>query len=464
MDSAIRIPCRVYELSPLLAYNEGYSDGKPSAGSLLLDAGRLAEARALLSKQRQEARLRLLLELGSYYVFKPGAEKADLDQASTFINEAISLSKKAPLQWKVESMALRAHWLDQSGLAAESQNVFDELVTLCNRSGNVSASARLLLRAGEILHYGEPERLKKFEKALAIFRKTKAKDKEIETLSLINIDYFVAKKYDVAENYLRTIVKLQAQINFRHQQYPYDALSWLAYRKGALTDALSYSNKSLASLASRADSTFISYFYTRRGLVYERLLKLDEALTWYDKGLDNKTPATRLFWYRALIGKVLTLNEIGRAKEALPLLNEAKRYYPPTTYFDKMHFAFLLGKTYDNLKKTVSPKATTRSFWPWQKNFRWNIFMTNFRQHFFRFLPFTAPLAKPGKRESILSGEKAIRLHSIFWRRTIIIIICSKLIQWRGVTWTRSTTLDLVMSLPTRCSVMTSGNELKSYW
>ncbi|QHV96491.1 sensor histidine kinase [Spirosoma endbachense] len=408
MDSAIRIPCKVYELSPLLAYNEGYSDGdgKPSVGTRLLDAGRIAEARALLSKQRQEERLRLLLELGSYFVFKPGTEKADLDQASTYINEALILSTKAPIQWKVESMALRAHWLDQSGFAAEGQRVFDEIVTLCDRSGNELASAQILLRAGELLHYGDPARLMKLEKALSIFRKANAKEKEIETLSLINIDYFVSKKYDVAENYLRTIVKLQSRINFRHQQYPYDALSWLAYRKGALTDALSYSNKSLASLASRADSTFISYFHTRRGLVYERLLKLDEALTWYDKGLENRAPGTRLFWYRAVIGKVLTLNEIGRAKEALFLLKETKRNYPPNSYFDKMHFTFLLGMTYGNLKKFSFAESNYKVFLTMAEKFPEEYIHDEFPTAFFQISTFYRTIGKTRQARDYLERGK----------------------------------------------------------
>ncbi|WP_080059362.1 histidine kinase dimerization/phosphoacceptor domain -containing protein [Spirosoma aerolatum] len=408
MDSAIRIPCNVYQLSPLLAYNEGYSDedGKHSAGTRLLDAGKVAEASALLSKQHQEARLRLLLDLGSYFVFKPGTEKADLDQASTYINEALRLSRKAPFQWQVESKALRAHWLDQSGFAAEGQKVFDELVALCNHTGNALASARLLLRAGELLHYGDPDRLIKFEKALSIFRKANAKEKEIETLSLINIEYFVAKKYDVAENYLRTIVNLQHQINFRHQQYPYDALSWLAYRKGALTDALAYSNKSLASLASKADSTFISYFYTRRGLIYERLHKLNESLTWYDKGLENRTPGTRLFWYRAVIGKVITLNEIGRAKEALALLKKVKRNYPPNSYFDKMHFAFLLGKTYANLKKISLAESNYQVFLTMAEKFPVEYIHDEFPAAFFQISTFYRTIGKTRQARDYLELGK----------------------------------------------------------
>ncbi|GAB3927719.1 sensor histidine kinase [Larkinella terrae] len=406
MDSSIQIPCKVYQLSPLLAYNEAYSDGKPTVGSRLLDVGKVADASVLLSKLRQEARLPLLLDLGSYFVFKPGTEKADLDQASTYIDEAIRLSQKAPLQWQVASRTLRAYWLHQSGFATEGQRVFDDLIARCDRAGNERASANLLLRAGEQLHYGDPERLKKFEKALAIFRKVNDKVKEIETLSLINIEYFVAKKYKVAEDYLRTIVNLQARINFRQQQYPYDALSWLASRKGTQTDALTYSNKSLAGLASRADSTFISYFYTRRGQVYARLLKLNEALFWYDKGLKHRSSGTRLFWYSALIGKVLTLNDMGRAKDALSLLKEAQRLYPPNTHFHRMHFALLLGRSYESLKKFSLAETNYQVFLTMAEKFPVEYVHDEFPAAFFQISSFYRTIGKTRQARDYLERGK----------------------------------------------------------
>jgi hypothetical protein len=217
LDSAVRIPCKLYGLSILLLYNEGYSDGKPSAGSRLLDAGKLKEARALLTNLRDDARLRLLLELGSYFIFKPGTAKTDLDEASKYIKEAVVLSKVKSTQWKIESMTLQAHLLDQSGLMNESQQTFAEVARLGELSGNKLASARALLSAGESLPYGNPSRLANFEKALSIFKSQNLKAKEIETLSDINVEYFVSKHYDVAEQLMHKIVQLQKEIGFRHQ-------------------------------------------------------------------------------------------------------------------------------------------------------------------------------------------------------------------------------------------------------
>ena len=406
MDSAVRIPCNVYGLSPLLAYSEGYSNGAPSAGTRLLDAGKVKEAKELLAKMQDSARIRLLIELGSYFIFKPGEQKTDLNQASKYIDEALILSKSLPVQWQIESMNLKAQFLHQSGFTDESQKLFAEIVALSERSGHALASARALLSAGEILHYGDPGRLPKFEKALSIFRAHKAKEKEIETLSLINIENFVGKRYDVAENLLHKIINLQTAIGFHHTQYPYDALSWLAYRKGALANALTYSTKSLASVTSKPDSVFISLFYTRRGLVYERLFKYKEALEWFDKGLLNKTPELKLYWYRSLIGKVGMLNNIGKAKEALPLLKEAEKKYSPTSYFEQMHFALLLGTTYENLNKFDLAENNYNIFLIMAEKFPTEYVHDEFPAAYFQIASFYRLIGKTDKARELLDMGK----------------------------------------------------------
>ncbi|WP_235152877.1 sensor histidine kinase [Dyadobacter sp. CY345] len=406
MDSAVRIPCKVYGLSPILAYSEGYSDGRPSPGTSLIDAGKIKESKELLTRLKDSARIRLLIELGSYYVFMPGNRKADLDQAAKYIDEAINFSRSAPTQWKIESMTLRAHLLHQSGRADEGQKMFTEIETLCERSGNTLALAQAFLRGGEVLRYGDPIRLSKFEKALSIFKTKHLKEQEIETLSLINIENFVNKRYDVAEALLHKIIKLQTEIKFRQTQYPYDALSWLAYRKGALNNALTFSNKSLASINTRSDSTFIGLFYTRRGLVYERLFKSDEAITWFDKSLKDKKRESRMYWYRSLIGKVGTLNVIGRAKEALPLLKEAETKYPPTSYFEQMHFALLLGITYENLKRLDLAEQNYNIFLIMAEKFPMEYVHDEFPAAFFQIAAFYRKVGNTAKARELLEQGK----------------------------------------------------------
>ncbi|GGN12867.1 hypothetical protein GCM10010967_56120 [Dyadobacter beijingensis] len=401
MDSAVRIPCKVYGLSPLLPYDEGYNAGREYRENQPLTAGKVAATRTLLTKLHGKYRIRLLLDLGSYFIFKPGTAKADLDQAAAFIDEAVALSPAGT--WKIESLLLKAHWLHQSGKVHESQKLFTGIETLCVRSGDTLAYARALLHGGEVLPYGDPKRVVKFEKAISIFRAKNLKEKEIEALSLINIENFVARRYDEAEVFLRQIVKLQAAIHFHHQQYPFDALSWLSYRKGALTNALFYSNKSLACLSSRADSAFAAFFYTRRGLVYERLFNYKEAMIWFDKALSRRTRETRVFWYRSVIGKVGMLNKTGKAKDALQLLQSTSREYPPASYFEKMHFALLLGMTQENVKNFAQAEVEYETFLALAEQFPAEHVYDEFPAAFFMISRFYRIIGKTEKARKLLT-------------------------------------------------------------
>ncbi|MDN3549171.1 tetratricopeptide repeat-containing sensor histidine kinase [Mucilaginibacter aquaedulcis] len=350
LDSSIHMSANIYGLSPLLAYNEKYSDGKETAWSALLDAGKIKQAAALLPGLQGEARLRQLFDLSIFWLFKSGTQKADLDQASKYINEAINLSKNKSANWKVASMTLQANLLNQMGQKEESQKLFTEIAMQCQAAGNAAGAAQAQLSAGELLPFGDPARMAKFEQALPVFTSLNLKDKEIEALSDIDIEYFIAKRYDLAEKYLLKVIQLQKQINFRHQQYPYDGLAYMAIRKGDLTHALSYSNKSLESMTTKADSVFEPFFFARRALIYERMLRYSDALTLLSKTLEKRTPGNRLFWYKSFLGKAETLVFLNQGKEALELLKTIGDKFPPITFFEKMHFAYLAGETHQALK------------------------------------------------------------------------------------------------------------------
>ncbi|OOQ56929.1 histidine kinase [Mucilaginibacter pedocola] len=369
MDSAVRIPCKLYGLSPLLAYNEGYSNGTPSAGSKLIDAGKIAEARMLLAKTQGAPRLQLLAELGAYLLFKPGVDDTDIAEATKYINEAVLLSGGAFDVWRLESSTLKAQLLAQTGHDDESRKLFEDVVKQASQMRSKNAYARALLNAGQALHYGDPARLKYFEDALRVNRQTGNKPGEIEALSLVNIEYFVAKRYDVAERMLVDVVKLARGIKFTQQQYPYDGLAYLAYRNGHLTQSLEYSNKSLESLRSKPDSALLSFFYTRKALLLERLMKQEEALLWYDKALAAITPEVSMFWFRPVVGKVSVLNILGKPAKALQLLNQFTSKRPPTSYFEKMHIAYLTGRINEDLKRYPLAEENYNTFLAMAANF-----------------------------------------------------------------------------------------------
>lgn len=351
MDSAVLIPCKIYGLSPFLIYNESYSDGASTLATTLIDHGKIDDAKLLLTRLNGELKMRLLIELGSYFVFKPGSKKADLNAASYYIKEAIALSAGGPAKWKIASLIIHANVLNQYGRVAESLKVCSEIKRLSQKNGNPETMALALVTEGKLLAYGAPGRLIDYEKALAIYQKLHDKEKEIETLSDINIEYFVLKKYNLAEQVMFRIRNLQKELDFRQQQYVDDALAYIANRKGDIAGAILFSDKSLEELVTKQDSVFASYFYSRRSFLSEHLMKYQEALKWIDKALTNISSSNRLYWYKSFLAKADLLIVTKNPGEALALINRISRRYPPITAFERMNFSYLLGETYQSLRR-----------------------------------------------------------------------------------------------------------------
>ncbi|MRX41534.1 sensor histidine kinase [Flavobacterium sp. LC2016-23] len=386
MDSAVRTSCKIYDLSILIPYNEIYSNGKSTIETQLLEQGKVKKAQSLLMALKGENRLLLLLELSSYYLFKPGSQKGDLDQAENYINKVLREEKIT--KWKIGALMLKAYLLHQRGLTEESQKLFSTVEELCKQTKNYPDQARALLNAGQALQYGHPMRLAKFEKALSIFHAHQEKEKEIETLSQINVEYFIARRYKESEKLIRKIVKLQKEIKYHHNQYAFDVLSYLSYREGDLLSALSYSNKSIASMRSKADSTFKSIFFSRRAGLYQYLKKNEDALAWYKKALENRSEDTKLYWYKTFLVTVELLNSMGRYTQALSLLKETGSSFPARTDFEKMHYALLLGETYENLKKTDLAEKNYKIFLNSIQNFPTDHVHDEFPAAFFRISAF----------------------------------------------------------------------------
>lgn len=401
MDSAVRTSCKIYDLSILIPYDEIYSKGKSTIETKLLEQGRLKEAKSLLLTLKGGNKLLLLLELSSFLIYKPGAQNTDLNEAEKYLNEV--LNEKNLTKWKVGALMLKAELLHQKEKKDESQKLYSEIEKLCKQSRNNLDQAIALLNSGKALQYGHPQRLEKFEKALTIFHTLQEKEKEIETLSQINVEYFIAKRYKDSEKLTQRILKLQQEIKYRHNQYAFDVLSYLSYRDGDFVSALSYSNKCIASMQSKSDSIFKSIFFSRRAGLYKSLKKNEDALTWYTIALENNTSETRLYWYKTFLDKVELLNDMRKDNEALSLLLKTETQFPAKTDFEKMHYAVLIGETYENLKKADLAEKNYKIFLNMIQNFPIGHVHDEFPAAFFRISNFYRKIGKTAKARELLN-------------------------------------------------------------
>jgi two-component sensor histidine kinase len=351
-DSALLISCEIYGLNRFLTHNEGYSDGQTSAAATLLQAGRVKEVQASLSTTTNESRKRLLIELASYFIFKSGKAQSDLNMASDYIDQAIQLSEsEKSIPWKIEALRLRAFLLHQYGRIQESQATSTEVINLAEQFGNKHYLAYATLDAARLLPYGHPSRLSYFENVLSLFQGLQANEKVIETLSDMNVEYFTTRQLSKVDEYLNKILQAHQKIGYRHNQYVYDVMAYLADIRSEYATALAYSNKSMACVLTKNDSVLAPFFYSRKAAIFSHLRKYEEAFVWFDKALVGKTKETRLFWYKAFLGKALTYNFLNKSNEALALIEETGRDFPPVSFFEEMYFTWSKGLAYHRLKE-----------------------------------------------------------------------------------------------------------------
>lgn len=332
-DSANLFACRMYKFNRLLPYNEGFCDGVISPTSKLIDAGKIGVITNLLKYTEGTNKMRILQELGAYYLFKPGSEKADMDSALFFIQQADT--------WPGESLSLLGKYYYQAGNIAESQKCFSKVVAL---GGEPASLALAYENQGKHLPDHDPKKAGYLERSLALYHQLQMKEKEIEIRM-----YLAEANRPLAEKQWLQILALQKAIGYRHTLYTTHALSRLADMKADHAAALSYARQAIDNMQETGDSTLACLFYTRMGNVYDHLNKPEEALDWYQRSYSGYSGKQDL-WYKGFISAANLLAYLGRAEEALSLMQEVTASFPPSNTFDKMRLAFIKGYSYEHLK------------------------------------------------------------------------------------------------------------------
>jgi two-component sensor histidine kinase len=354
-DSSIVLACKGEDLSHALYRNESFDDGTGLPGSQLIEAGNIRGARNLLTTLQGTDRIKLLLELGAYYLFIPGYDKSDMNNAYFFLKNAQLLSDSTGIpKWKNASRSMMGKFYFDSEDFAKSKTAFTEVANYYGKMGDNAGLANALAERGIYTRYSDTGKLVDLTKALALFRRRQDKTREIEMLSRTAEVHFVYAKYEESKKDLLDAINIQNEIGFKHTQYFYNALAYIEAFKGNHNIALSYGNKAVASMEQTNDRAFSSLFYFRMGNIYGTLGEADKSIYWYRKSLSNKDQnVSDRIWYNSFIFLAIVYTWSGNAKEALDLIDSTTSQYPPLEQESKMMLATVKGQCFDQLNKTA---------------------------------------------------------------------------------------------------------------
>src|SRR5450432_848932 len=198
-DSVTTIACHITGMPFLLPYNVGFA-GQISGAENLINEGRTAEAIKLLSKLQYEKKIQLLVELGNYYLHKPGTRKKDLDSAGIYIETASELSKGGKYEnWRTECNFLFGELSIQKGNRVDGENRFVEIISSGEGDKSFETMARGYYLLGTCLPDSNSMKLSYYEKSLGLYEKLNSKEQQIELLYRIaslheHIDFNLMEK------------------------------------------------------------------------------------------------------------------------------------------------------------------------------------------------------------------------------------------------------------------------------
>jgi two-component sensor histidine kinase len=353
IDSAMILACKAHKLPYTLANDEGFNDGSNFPGNNLITNNYARGAELLLPRLHTTDQIKLALQIGSFYLFKAGTKKDDLKNALLYINKAQKLAEKSRIQkWHFQSKYLLAKYYYQAGKPQLSSTIFSQLVTAARKTQNEKILAEAIDNQGTFMPDSNKEKASILSEALAIYKKTGNKEKEIETYMKIIPVHFWTGNMKLAKQELLTSLSLQKKIGFLYTQYTETTISYIELFHNNFKDALYYALRSVSSMEKTKDYAFADSFYIRLGNIYNSTGYYEDAIKFYQKGIEyNQREINAGTWYKSFFGAVRSLMNNSKYSEALKYLETNSKKYPPKNNLDNMILNQLKARCYEELGK-----------------------------------------------------------------------------------------------------------------
>src|SRR5450432_167995 len=358
-DSAIVLAGESEHLSPSLFYDEVYNvDGISLPGQSLIDRNDIQAAINLANHLNGVDKIKLQLQLGSYYMYKPGNKKTDMDSSLVFLKAADAGSHSdLKSKWQNITNTMLGEYYFKLGDNQKAAQLFTSVLKSRQKEEDKKEIAQAFAVRGIFAPLQQAGRLEDLNSALTLFTEQKDTVKEIEMLTRIFEIYFFQGNIDTVRAGLLKIMDLENAIGFRQIQYNYNVLSYIAQQEGKLSDEFEYGIKAVQIMEANGDLFFEDFFYERMAGLFSQLNDLDESLIWYNKAVDRSNPnRNKRHWYPLFMDEVFTLLDFGRYKELFDLVKTTTAEFPPVNLLDKLLLTYYLGNAYREIGQLDSAK------------------------------------------------------------------------------------------------------------
>jgi len=300
-------------------------------------------------------RANVLVKLGSYYLYKDGEFKSDLDSADLFLDQAKELSAKLKL-FKIQNKIcfVKADVLCERGDLAKARVAYLGAIDNYTRSGERREAALAWFSIGVRIMYlndsTELRGLRCFEHALNLYTELGDKEKEALVHKYIGDRFLQQGKLDQADGELLKALSIYRYIGYKKLHYTYDLLAVISTKRGDFNKALYYSLEMIKSTQATGDTATAFTLYLRMADVYSRLNEYDKSKYWYNRALINGAKSEG-FLYKIDDSRVAAMIKEGKNKEALEFLLTAIKKRPPANDVEEQAVAKRLAELYGLLGK-----------------------------------------------------------------------------------------------------------------
>ncbi|HEY3387652.1 MAG TPA: histidine kinase dimerization/phosphoacceptor domain -containing protein [Saprospiraceae bacterium] len=306
-------------------------------------------AKNLKATSQDTHRVKALLDMGGYYLFKKLELQADLDTAMPYLQQALSLSTRlADDKWKKESLWYIAYCYFEGKDTVNAMKTSTQLALLYGVTEGKKAEADTWAKMGSLIlrHKDNFQSvIQCCKNARAIYDELGDKKRSIDMYKEIADMHLNEGKLAQSEEELLECIEMYKAIGSHNLHYTYDLLAAVCINRGNLNRALRYGLETIKSMRATQDTVFDHTFYYRLGNIYWQLDNMPEAISWYRKSLDN-LPNKR---YSIRTSVAQGMIRLGEANQAKTFLDTTMAQNPPMNQTDSAYMALAYGLCYNAL-------------------------------------------------------------------------------------------------------------------
>ncbi|MBO9729837.1 MAG: tetratricopeptide repeat protein [Chitinophaga sp.] len=243
-------------------------------------------------KKTDTAQVSAWLREGEAYLDRPESKEEDMKMAFQVADRMEQRSKQLNYQRGLGlSYLLRAKAYRESGQAAKGRPVSREALSILNTYGTLPEKAQAVIELGGSYSNDGPD----YAPKVALYQEGIRRYLEMhDTLSAAKLMEFVGDLQQYGEDYNNALTTLQEALtlyqktNFKRLQGIYSLIGQAYHGAGNFVESLRYNLKAVeVSEALGEDGQLLSTIYNRVGLMYYSITYTDQALEYFNKGLEH---------------------------------------------------------------------------------------------------------------------------------------------------------------------------------